>query len=237
MTIPSYVKGGFFGVAVSLDGGTTFTKLCGLNSRNLTEAYQTQAEYIADCDDPTAVPAQIVNVTGSSFDISGTGIYNRAQQDMVRQLGGKSLPYRFIAGEDASDPVDSGYYQGKWVMNNRQVGATNGENVTEQMSWQSDGPITFVPGADIIVLDPVSLAPKKATHAVAWTGTLSGTTTGSTVAVTSSDGTAITVSGTGNTRSLSGTFSAAGSPTLTITETLATASNSPKTSQIVVVVA
>lgn len=237
MSVPSYVKGGFFAVAVSLDGGATFVKFCGLNSRNLTEAYQTQAEYIPDCNDPTQAPFQIVNVTGVSFDIAGTGIYNRAQQDMVRQLGGKSLPYRFIAGEDASDPVDSGYYQGNWVMNNRQVGAADGANVTEQFSWQSDGQISFVPGADIIVLDPLRLTPRTATHAVAYSGTLTGTTTGSTVTVVASTGETITVSGTGNTRTLGGTFTAAGNSTLTITETLTGASNTPKISTFIVVVA
>lgn len=237
MSVPSFVKGGFFAVAVSLDGGNTFIKLCGLNSRNLTEAYQTQTEYIPDCNDPTAAPFQIVNVTGVSFDIAGTGIYNRAQQDTVRQLGGKSLPYRFIAGEDANDPVDSGYYQGNWVLNNRQIGAADGANVTEQMSWQSDGQIIFVPGADIIVLDPLSLNPRTATHAVAWTGTLSGTTTGSTVTATSSDSTTVTVSGTGNTRTLTATFAAAGNKTLTITETLTGASNTPKVTSIIVAVA
>lgn len=235
MSVPSFVKGGFFAVAVSLDNGVTFTKLCGLNSRTLTEAYQTQAEYIYDCSDPTTPPAQVVNVTGSSFDIAGNGIYNRAQADLMRQLGGRSLPYRFFAGEDASDPVDSGYYQGKWVMNNRSFVAADGANVTETLSFQSDGQITFVPGADIIVLDPLLLTPRAATHGVAWTGILSGTTTGSTVAVTSSTSETISVTGTGNSRTLSGTFTAAGNSTLTITETLAAASNSPKQSQIVVV--
>lgn len=235
MSTPSFVKGGFFAVAVSLDGGATFVKFCGLNSRNLTEAYQTASEYIADCNDPTQAPFQIVNVTGVSFDIAGTGIYNRAQQDMVRQLGGKSLPYRFIAGEDASDPVDSGYYQGNWVMNNRQIGAADGANVTEQFAWQSDGQISFVPGADIIVLDPLSLTPRVAVHAVEWTGTLSGTTTGSTVTAVSSDSTVVTVTGTGNTRTLTATFSAAGNKTLTITETLTGASNTPKVTTIIVV--
>ena len=237
MSVPSYVKGSYFSVAVSLDNGTTWQALCGLNSRNLTEAYQTSDEYVRDCADPTSVPSRLVNVTGNSFDIAGTGIYNRAQADLVRQIGGRSLLYRYIMGEDASDSVDSGYYQGKFVCTNKQIGAADGTNVTAQFSFASDGPVTFTPGADIVVLDPLSLTPKQATHAVAYSGTATGFTTGSTVTAISSDGTTLTVTGTALTRTIAGTFAAAGSPTITVTETLATASNSPKVSPFNILVA
>ena len=234
MSVPSFVKGSYFSVAVSLDGGTTYTPLCGLTSRNLTEAYQTSDEYVRDCADPTSVPYRVVNVTGQSFDIAGTGIYNRAQGDLVRQLGGKSLPYRYILGEDASDSVDAGYYQGKFVLSNKQIGAADGVNVTAQFSWVSDGQVVFVPGADIIVLDPLGLTPRTVVHAVAYSGTISNATSGSTITATSSDSTALTVSGTGNTRTVAGTFAAAGAPTVTLTETLAAAPNSPKVTTYIV---
>lgn len=228
MSVPSYVKGSYFSVAVSLDAGTTWTPLCGLQSRNLTEAYQTSDEYVRDCADPSSVPKRLVNVTGESFDIAGTGIYNRAQADLVRTIGGKSLPYRYIMGEDASDSVDSGYYQGNFVCTNKQIGAADGVNVTAQFAWASDGSVTFTSGADIIVLDPLALSPRTVVHAVAYSGTVGPTTTGSTVTATSSDSTALTVTGTGATRTIGGTFTTAGSPVITITETLAAAPNSPK---------
>jgi hypothetical protein len=230
MSVPSIVKGTYFDVAVSLDGGTTFTAICGLTSRNLTESYQTSDEYIRDCSDPTSVPSRVVNVTGASFDIAGTGLYNRMQADLIRQIGGRSLPYRFIMGEDASDSVDSGYYQGNFVMTNKQLGAADGTNVTAQFSWASDGLVTFTPGADIIVLDPLTLTPRTALVGAAWTGTLAGLTAGSTVTAVSSDGTALTVSG----ATISGTFPAAGNKTITVTETLGAAPNSPRVSTFVV---
>jgi hypothetical protein len=230
MSVPSIVKGTYFDVAVSLDNSTTFTSLCGLTTRNLTEQYQTSDEYIRDCADPTNIPARVVNVTGSQFDIAGNGLYNRAQGDLLRQLGGISLPYRFIMGEDASDVVDSGYYQGKFVLTNKQIGAADGTYVTSQLTFASDGPVVWTPGADIIVLDQLTLTPRTATHAVAYTGTVSGCTTGSTLTATSSDATALTVSGTGATRTIAGTFTAAGTPKITLTETLTGASNTPRVS-------
>ena len=235
MSDPKYVNGNYFSVAVSLDGGTTFIPVCGLTSRNLTKALQTNDQYVRDCSDPQSVPFRVVNATGQSFDIAGTGVYNRAQGDLVRSLFGRSLPYRYILGEDASDSIDAGYYQGNFVLSNDQVGASDGSNVTSQFSWVSDGPVTFMPGADIIVLDPLFLTPKTATVATAYSGALTGTTTGSTVTAVSSDSTVLTVSGTGASRTIGGTFSAAGNKTLTITETLTGAPNSPKVTTVIVV--
>lgn len=76
------------------------------------------------------------------------------------------------------------------------------------------------------VLSALTLSLTTATTGSLWTATLTGKTTSSTVAGTSSDGTTLTVSGT----TISGTFSAAGTPTITLTETLAGASNTPRTS-------
>jgi hypothetical protein len=230
MSVPSVVKGNYFDVAVSLDGGTTFTTVCGLTTRSLTEQYNTSDEFIRDCADPTQVPFRVVNVTGAQFDISGTGLYNRAQGDLIRQLGGQSLVYRFIMGEDASDVVDAGHYQGKFVLTNKQIGASDGSYASSQFTWTSDGIVTWTPGDEIVVLDPLSVTPKTVVHGVAWSGTVTGTTTGSTLAAASSDATSLTVTGTGATRTVSGTFTAAGTPKVTFTETLSGASNSPKAS-------
>lgn len=237
MSVPSIVKGQYFDVAVSLDGGTSWTSICGLNTRSFTEQYQTSDEYLRDCADPGMVPFRVINVTGAQFDVAGQGLYNRAQGDLIRQLGGRSLPYRFIMGEDASDVVDAGHYQGNFVLTNKQITAPDGANVTASFTWASDGVVTFTPGDDIIVLDPLLLSPRTATHAVAYSGTITGCTTGSTVAATSSDSTTLTVSGTGATRTVAGTFAAAGSPTITITETLAGAPNSPKPTSVNIKVA
>lgn len=237
MSVPSYVKGQYFDVAVDPDKDGSFLAICGLNSKNLAQAAQTSDEYIRDCDDPSQTPWRVINITGQSMTISGTGIYNRAQADLIRNLFGKVLPYRYIAGEDADDTVDSGHYAGNFALTNFQVGAADGANVTAQFTWESDGEVIFVPGDTMILLDILDLTPKTATHAVAWTGTVSGTTTGSTLTATSSDGTTITVTGTGTTRSLSATFAAAGNKTITLTETLTAARNSPKVTKIIVAAA
>jgi len=75
-------------------------------------------------------------------------------------------------------------------------------------------------------LGTITLSPLTATAGVPYSGTLSGNTGGSTVTYSSSDGTVLTVTGT----TVTGTFAAAGSPTVTPTETLSGASNTPHVS-------
>jgi hypothetical protein len=228
MSVPANVKGDYFSVAVSLDGGSTYTAICGLTSRNLTRALQTNDEYIKDCADPQSIPFRIINATGQSYDIAGTGIYDRNQTDLIDSLFGRSLPYRYFRADDADSHVSSSYAQGNFVLTNVQTGAQDGNSVTSQMSFASDGEVRIVPASPVIDLDALGMTPKTVVHAVPYSGTVTGTTTGSTLTATSSDATTLTVSGTGNTRTVAGTFAAAGFPNITLTETLAGAANTPK---------
>ena len=91
-------------------------------------------------------------------------------------------------------------------------------------------PLTLAPVKT--ALGALTLSPSTAAPAAAYTGAISGRTAGSTITATSSDGTALTVSGS----TVTGTFATAGTPTITLTETLAGAAGSPKTSQAVLTV-
>lgn len=228
MTTPKTVKGQYFDVAVFAGSGDVVpTILCGLTTRNLTHQFNTNDEFLRDCQDPSGVPFRVVNVTGEQFDVSGTGLFNRDQADLLRNLGGKSKKYRFIMGEDAEDAVDGGYYEGNFVCSNIQYGAPDGTNVTIQLTFVSDGQVIWYPSPPMIVLDPLSLSPLNATAGTAWTGTVAGKTAGSTLTATSSDNTTLSV--TNNT--ITGTFAAAGNKTITVVETLAAAPNSPKSNK------
>lgn len=237
MTFPSVVPGTYFDIAVDPQKDGTFTTLCGMTTRNFQIGTQTADEYLRDCADPTMVPYRALNITGQSATINGTGLYNRAQGDLIRSLLGQSFPYRYIMGEDADDAVDSGYWEGNFALTDLQFGASDGAKVSAQLTFQSDGQFAWVPGADIIVLDILDLTPKTATIATTYTGTVAGLTAGSTLVATSSDSTVLTVSGTGTTRTIatdSSGFAATGNKTITLVETLAAAANSPRTTKIIV---
>ena len=236
MTIPSIVKGQYFDVAVKADslnlGLTGWVVICGLTSRSFTEAYQTNKEYLRDCADPEMVPFGVINVTGQDFTIGGTGVHNRAQGKLIRALGGKSLPYRFIEGEPSDDSVDLGYYEGNFMLTNRQQTAADGTNVTAQFNWESDGLVTHNDGASGAALTDLTVSPLTATVDSAWTGAITGATTGSEISAVADDGTPLTVTGT----NVTGTFETAGTVAVTLTEELAGAPNTPKVTSVNVTV-
>ncbi len=82
-------------------------------------------------------------------------------------------------------------------------------------------------------LKTLTLSLTTSTVGSLFSSTISGQTAGSTITATSSDGTVLTVSG----AAVSGTFSTAGNPTITLIETLAGATGSPNPTAIGVTVA
>jgi hypothetical protein len=74
----------------------------------------------------------------------------------------------------------------------------------------------------------LTLSPTSVGKGLFYSGTITGKTSGSTIAATSSDGTTLTVSGS----TVTGTFSAVGTPTITLTETLAGYTNSPRSNAV-----
>ena len=106
--------------------------------------------------------------------------------------------------------------------------------MTEVLANASNSPrvttATMAVSSAVPSLSVLSLSPLSATATVAYSGTISNATPGSTIGATSSDGTTLVVSGTGTNRTVTGTFSSAGSPTITMTETLSGSPNSPRVS-------
>lgn len=96
----------------------------------------------------------------------------------------------------------------------------------------SDEAIVVSMGGQAPRLGTLSVSPLTATHGEEWAGAITGAYPGSTVTATSSDSTVLTVDG----ESVTGTFSAAGSKTVTLTETRVGASNSPRVTTVTVVV-
>lgn len=99
--------------------------------------------------------------------------------------------------------------------------------VTLAISLALNNPLGASGGSRGPALNTLSISPLIANALQTYTGTISSATTGSTITATSSDGTVLTVSGTGTTRTISGRFTVDGTPTITLTETLAGYTNSP----------
>jgi len=231
MSVPSVVKGQYFDVAVDPDGSGTFVVICGLTTRNLTHQVNTTDDSIRDCDDPTMVPWRVLNANSQQKDMAGTGLHNRAQTNLIRQILGKTLTYRFIEGEPGDDLVSQGYWEGPFMLTNWQEGASDGANVTSQFTFASDGEVPWV-STMAPTLATLTVSPLTATANSAWTGTITGKTAGSTITASASGATGVSVTG----NQVTATWATAGSKTVTLTETFAEASNSPKVTTITVVV-
>jgi len=86
-------------------------------------------------------------------------------------------------------------------------------------------PLTLTPAGPPTLVD-LTLSRLLSPEGGIWTANIVGRTAGSTITATSSDGTALTVTGS----TVSGTFAGAGPRNVTLTETLGSATNSPRTS-------
>lgn len=236
MSPPMVVRGQYFDVAVEADpvgAPGIYTLICGLNTRNLTHQINTSDDAIRNCQDPEQIPWRVLNATSQQKDMSGTGLYNRAQGLLIRTIYGKTLNYRFIESEPGNDAIFQGYWQGPFKFTNWQEGASDGGNVTAQFTFASDGEVPWVAStAEILVA--LTLTPLTATATTLWTGTIGAKTAGSTITATTTGGVMLTVNPAGT--SVTGTWPTTGSKVVTLTETFAEASNSPLVTTKTVVV-
>lgn len=112
------------------------------------------------------------------------------------------------------------------------VSGTNGATFTVTLSGPVNGTLTAFAsqtatiGAATVTLGPLALDNASATANTPWTSAIVGRTDGSTITATSNDGTTLTVSG----DNVSGTFTTVGDKQVTLTETLAGATNSGRQS-------
>jgi hypothetical protein len=238
MSVPSTVKGGYFDVAadvtsLGLAGITGFVVICGLNTRNLTHQVNTSDEAVPDCGQPENVPWVSRNANSQEKTMAGTGLHNRAQTNVLRAMFGKTLPMRFIEGEPGNDLVSQGYWEGPFLFSNWQEGAADKANVTSQLSFVSDGEVDWH-SSTAPALGTLALSTPAATHAVAWSSVVTGSMAGSDISPVSADGTILEYDA--DTKTVSGTFAAAGSKSVTLTEINPEATNSPKANTVTVTV-
>lgn len=148
MAQPDIVKGTYFDVLIG-DGATpeVFTPICGLTARSFTEQVNTNDVFVPDCADPEDVPIRRLVPTGKQWDLSGEGLYNLAQETVIRDASGVTKNYRFRIARPAGSVVGTGYFAGPAMLTNLQIGGNSGggEFGTLSVSIASDGEWIYTP--------------------------------------------------------------------------------------------
>lgn len=149
MAQPDIVKGTYLDILMG-DGETpteAFEPFCGLTTRTFTHQVNTTDVFVPDCADPEDRPVRRLNVTGEQWDLSGEGLYNLAQEEVVREAVGVTQNYRFRVRRPAGSIVGTGYYGGPAMITSQQLGGNTGggEFGSVSLTIASDGEWTYTP--------------------------------------------------------------------------------------------
>jgi hypothetical protein len=149
MAQPDIVKGTYIDILMG-DGATpeVFTPFCGLTTRQFTKQINTNDTFIPDCADPEDVPTRRLVPTGKQWDLSGEGLYNLAQAQMIEDASdGETKNFRFRIARPAGSIVGTGYWEGPAMITNRQLGGNSGggEFGSISLSIASDGEWVYHP--------------------------------------------------------------------------------------------
>lgn len=140
MSAPDLVLGTFVAVKIEspIDSGT-FVNLCGMATRTFVEQVNTRDRFVRDCDDPLSIPFRHVIATGKQWNLSASGVYNRNQAELISAAVGAIRKYQFYIGEPADDAIYESYFQGNAMLTQRQIGGNDGDDVTSELTFASDG--------------------------------------------------------------------------------------------------
>lgn len=141
---PVRLKSGYGSVNMG-DGASpeVFTKLCGLESSTYTVSFDTSDDTVDSCDEPEAVPARELVVTGKKATITVAGFYNRTQSEIMRTAKGATKNYTFKLIEPSGTTVSKLTVAGAFIMTEHAISTgRNAEYVKFTATFESTGSFT-----------------------------------------------------------------------------------------------
>lgn len=131
------------------DGGApeAFVTLCGIESIQVSEGVNTTDRFRRDCAKPGSTPKRKVSVTGSQWDVTGSGVPNMEQIDVLGAVMGIRKNYQLQFGR--RDGTDAGTIVatavGPAILTARNIAGGNGEPTKEitlagedDLVWDAD---------------------------------------------------------------------------------------------------
>lgn len=131
---------------VAVGNGATpevFTRLCGIQTSGFNHTVATSDRFRRDCAKPALVPVRGVKVNGRQWDLTGSGLYNLDQIDLINGLPGVTKTYQLIL-LDISDPaIEAGTVIGTWegpgVLTAVNLASSEDQEATIELTIASDG--------------------------------------------------------------------------------------------------
>lgn len=142
---PDIVRGTYFSLMLG-DAASPeiFVALCGITTRTFRAQVNTSDQYTRDCADPEDVPIRRLITTGKQWSLSGNGVLNRAQLDVIQAALGVTRNYRFVYTEPADDEVFQGYWAGPAKLVSIEETGSDDNFATIALQVESDGEWAWV---------------------------------------------------------------------------------------------
>ena len=113
MSLPNEPDFALIKVQTAAGPPAVFTVLCGLENCNVNENVQTRERFRRDCAKPNRPGQRKLTATGSSWQITGSGVINVDQEDILDDLKGVIQNYKVETYKD--NATDAGELLGTWA--------------------------------------------------------------------------------------------------------------------------
>ena len=126
-----------------------FTLVCGIETTGINEAATTSERQLRDCAAPATPPTRKLRVTGSTWDVTASGLANVDQIALLKAALGKHKNWQIIP-LDLTDPdvaagVPLGTFEGQGVLTARNIGSVADGFATLELTIAGEGELTWDP--------------------------------------------------------------------------------------------
>lgn len=145
MAVPNRVKPRF--IVIEMGNGASpevFTPLCGIRTPGMTAQTNGNDDFANDCADPESVPVRYFLPTGEQWDMSGAGVVNLDNLETIYNAKGVTKNYRYSIGKAANQTGSEYYFAGPAVLTNIQIGGSEDNFASIDLTFVSDGPWALV---------------------------------------------------------------------------------------------
>jgi len=123
--------------------GGSSTLICALITRGFNQAKQSNTFVVPDCDDPMVVAPVKRVIMSKDATINGNGQYEPDKRALLQTEMEDDTSSTWSFEIPATAP-DGGYYTGSFYLTTMNIVAEEGNLVTAEMTWEANGPWSWV---------------------------------------------------------------------------------------------